>query len=245
LSTELLWLLFLVIDLSAGLVLFALFRKTGLYAMIIVSIIVCNIQVTKTIELFGLVATLGNVMYAGIFWATDVLSEVYGKREAKRAVWVGFVSLLLATASMQVALMFEPHSSDFVHSSLKTVFGLLPRVAGASLLAYLLSQHHDVWAFHFWKKRTKSRYLWLRNNLSTLMSQAVDSIVFSFGAFAGVFSIDVVLQIVLTTYLLKFIVAALDTPFIYLAVALSRRLQAPLSMEPEKGDRGSTTVAGG
>jgi queuosine precursor transporter len=225
LSTELLWFLFLILNLSAGLVLFALFKKTGLLAMIIVSIIACNIQVTKTIELFGLVATLGNVMYAGIFWATDVISEVYGKRDAKRAVWVGFASLLLATASMQVALLFEPHSSDFVDPALKTVFGLLPRIAGASLAAYLLSQFHDVWAFHFWRKRTGTRYLWLRNNLSTLVSQALDSIVFSFGAFLGVFSVDVVLQIVLTTYLLKFIVAALDTPFIYAAVALSRRWQ--------------------
>lgn len=222
-STELLWLLFLLFNLSAGLVLFVLFKKTGLFAMIIVSIIACNIQVTKTIELFGLVATLGNVMYAGIFWATDVISEVYGKSDAKRAVWIGFASLLLATASMQVALLFEPHGSDFVDPSLKTVFGLLPRVAGASLAAYLLSQLHDVWAFHFWRKKTNTRYLWLRNNLSTLVSQALDSIVFSFGAFLGVFSLDVVLQIVLTTYLLKFIVAALDTPFIYLAVALSRR----------------------
>jgi uncharacterized integral membrane protein (TIGR00697 family) len=228
-STELLWLLFLLFNLSAGLVLFALFKKTGLFAMIIVSIIACNIQVTKTIELFGLVATLGNVMYAGIFWATDVISEVYGRRDARRAVWIGFASLLLATASMQVALLFEPHVSDFVDPSLKTVFGLLPRVAGASLAAYLLSQLHDVWAFHFWRRKTKTRYLWLRNNLSTLVSQALDSIVFSFGAFLGVFSLEVVLQIVLTTYLLKFLVAALDTPFIYAAVALSRRWQLSAS----------------
>jgi uncharacterized integral membrane protein (TIGR00697 family) len=171
------------------------------------------------------VATLGNVMYAGIFWATDVISELYGKREAKRAVWIGFASLLLATASMQAALLFRPHASDFVDPSLKTVFSLLPRVAGASLVAYLLSQFHDVWAFHFWRKRTASRYLWLRNNLSTLVSQALDSIVFSFGAFVGVFSLDIVLQIALTTYILKFVVAALDTPFIYAAVALARRLR--------------------
>ena len=234
-STELLWFLFLLFNLLAGLLLFALFRKTGLFAMIIVSIVVCNIQVTKTIELFGLVATLGNVVYAGIFWATDVISEVYGKREAKRAVWVGFASLLLATASMQVALLFQPDASDFIDPSLRAVFGLLPRVAGASLAAYLLSQFHDVWAFHFWRNKTDSRYLWLRNNLSTLVSQALDSIVFSFGAFLGVFPLDIVLQIVLTTYLLKFIVAALDTPFIYAAVILARRLRVT-SVNPHPND---------
>jgi len=222
-SNELLWIIFLILDLLAGLILFIFFRKQGLYAMMVLSIVVCNIQVAKIVGLFGLVATLGNIMYAGIFWATDVISEVYGKREAKRAVWLGFLSLIIATASMQMALLFVPHSSDFIDPALRSVFTFLPRIAAASLVAYLCSQLHDVWAFHYWKNRTQSRHLWLRNNLSTLVSQAIDSIVFTLGAFLGVFPTEVLVQIVLTTYVLKFLVAVIDTPFIYAATFIERR----------------------
>ena len=222
-TNELLWVLFLLFVLTAGFTLFALFGKHGLLALIVLSIVICNIQVAKTITLFGMVATLGNVMYAGIFWATDVLAEVYGKREAKRAVWLGFVSLLIASASMQIALLFKPDISDFIDPSLHVVFSLMPRIAVASLVAYLTSQLHDVWAFHFWKRRTGGKHLWVRNNLSTLASQAIDSAVFTLGAFWGVFESHVLLQIALTTYLLKVLVAVVDTPFIYAAAAYARR----------------------
>ena len=80
-----------------ALVLFRRFGRTGLYALIVLDIIICNIQVVKVVELFGLVTTLGNILYASIFFATDVLGEVYGKRAAREGVWLGFTSLLGAT----------------------------------------------------------------------------------------------------------------------------------------------------
>ncbi|HEQ98056.1 MAG TPA: VUT family protein [candidate division Zixibacteria bacterium] len=214
---EILWFIFLIFDLSAVILMFKLWGKHGLYAMIASSVIICNIQVIAIVKMFGLVATLGNIVYASIFLSTDILSECYGKKEARRGVWIGFFCLFWAMIAMQFAIRFVPDASDFIMPHLKQVFSLLPRVSAASLAAYLISQHHDIWAFHLLKKKTEGRYLWLRNNLSTAVSQLIDSLVFTLGAFWGVYGYEVLIQIIVTTYLFKIIVAALDTPFIYLA----------------------------
>jgi uncharacterized integral membrane protein (TIGR00697 family) len=225
-SNEILWFAFIVVDLLLLLVVYRLWGKSGIYAFIAGSIIVCNIQVLITVELFGLVATLGNVIYAAIFLGTDILNELHGKREARRGVWIGFFMLLWASAAMQVDMLFLPDESDMNMPHLRAIFQLYPRVALASLLAYLLSQHHDVWSFARWRRRTGGRHLWLRNNLSTLVSQFIDSLVFTSVAFVGVFSFPVLKEIFLTTYLLKVIVAALDTPFVYLARIIRRGREA-------------------
>lgn len=213
---ELLWIIFLIVDFSMALLAIYFFGRKALFVIIAVDIIVCNIQVLKTIEIFGFVATLGNILYGSIFLATDLLGEAFGKKEAQRGVWLGFFALLFMTISMQFALLFKPHESDFIHQSLQNIFGLVPRVAFASLIAYLASQFHDVWAFHFWRKKTQGRHLWLRNNASTLISQAIDSSVFVMIAFYGVFEKNILLSILFTTYLIKVLVALLDTPIIYI-----------------------------
>jgi hypothetical protein len=218
------WFLFVFIDLSLAVLMYRLWGSKGLYTIIAASIIVSNIQVVKTIQLFGLVATLGNVLYGSIFFATDVLSEVYGKKSARRGVWLGFCAMVLMTIWMQLALRFVPDASDFAQGSLETLFGLMPRIAAGSLIAYLLSQHHDVFAFHYWKDKTKGKYLWLRNCASTTVSQAIDTVVFCGIAFIGVFPWSVWVQILLTTYFLKFLVMLVDTPFIYWAKSFSKKV---------------------
>jgi hypothetical protein len=226
-SNEVYWIILLLVNFFAILAAYRIWGRTGLYLWIPVAVITANIQVTKTVELFGITATLGNIVYASSFLVTDILSENYGKKEATKAVVMGFFTLILFTLMMNLALWFEPSPEDFAHPSLATVFGFLPRIAAASLLAYGISQFHDVWAFHFWKKKwPHPKHLWLRNNLSTMVSQLIDSLVFTLAAFYGVFSHRILLEIVLTTYLLKWIVAAADTPFVYLARTIHRSLSA-------------------
>ncbi|MCK9241031.1 queuosine precursor transporter [Desulfocurvus sp.] len=214
---EILWLGFALLDLSMVVVLHRFFGKAGLYGLIVFNLILCNVQVLKTVQLFGLTTTLGNVLYASVFLSTDMLGELYGKAEARRGVLLGFIVLVLATAYMQIALAFTPTPDDFAQPHLEAIFGVLPRIALASMAAYLVSQLHDVWAFHFWKSRTGDAMLWLRNNASTLVSQLLDSSIFCFIAFWGVFPWPVLLEILITTYLFKTIVALLDTPFLYVA----------------------------
>lgn len=215
-----------LVALGLTVLVFRVFGRDGLYALVVAAVIVANVQVTKTVVLFGLTATLGNVLYGSVFLATDVLSEVYGTREARRCVWLGFVAMVLTVLWMQIALWYVPGPDDFAHDALSTVFGLMPRVAAGSLVAYLVSQHHDISAFHFWRRKTQGRLLWLRNCASTMVSQAIDSVLFCFIALWGVYELHTWLEILATTYLLKFAVALLDTPFVYLAVRIGARRRA-------------------
>ena len=222
---ELLWLGFALMDLSFVLVIYRFFGKTGLLGLIVFNLILCNIQVLKTIELFGMTTTLGNILYASVFLSTDILSEFYGKKEAKKAVYLGFVVLVMAVVYMQLALMFQPTADDFAQPHLEAIFGFLPRIALGSMAAYIISQLNDVYVFHILKDKMGQRHLWLRNNASTLLSQFLDSSVFCLVALWGLFPVDVWVEILFTTYLFKVIVAVMDTPFLYLA----RRLHARVS----------------
>ncbi len=227
-NNELIWFAEILANFFLIILAYKLFGKWGLIMWIPVSVIVANIQVVQTVELFGFAATLGNVVYATSFLITDILSENYGKKEANKAVWIGFFSLISMTLLMNIALLYTPLAGDDfavqTQESTRTIFSLMPRIAFASLSAYLLSQHHDVWAFHFWKNRFPTdRQLWIRNNLSTMVSQLLDSAVFVLIAFYGVFETAILFEIFITTYLLKFIVAAADTPFVYLGKQIHKK----------------------
>jgi uncharacterized integral membrane protein (TIGR00697 family) len=227
-SNEILWFIFAIVNFGMIVFAYKLFGKTGLFAWIALGTILANIQVTKTIEFhaFGLVitATLGNIMYGTLFLVTDALGEKYGVKEAKRAVYIGFFSLLATVIIMQFAILFTPAADDFAHDSIRTIFEVMPRIALASLLAYIVSQLFDVYVFQAIKKAYPSdSLLWLRNNGSTAVSQLIDTLIFVPIAFMpfpflGIegYPMDIVLSIFLTTYFIKLIVAAIDTPFVYM-----------------------------
>ena len=208
--------------------------RIWLTAFVGMSAVLINLAVLKQMDLFGYAATGGNVLYAAIFFATDLLDEYWGPRAANQAVRIGFLGGLLYLASTQVILLYVPNATDFAHPAMQTLFGLVPRIVGGSLLAYLISQHLDVWLF--WRIRQATgagRLLWLRNNLSTWLSQAVDTVVFSLVAFAGVPDFPLG-EVIAVTYALKVLVAVLDTPFIYLSRRFlpdELRSGAPLTVE--------------
>lgn len=198
---------------------YRLFGAAGLYAYVCFATILANIQVCKSIELFGVATTAGAVLYASTFLCTDILSECHGRAAAKKAVWLGVFINLIWLAGTQLTLWFEPSAADTIQPSLQVVFGMVPRVCAASLISYIVSQRLDVFLYHLiWEKTGGgSSKLWLRNNGSTLVSQLADSVLFVAIAFAGTMSGQMLVQIMATTYLFKAIVALCDTPFAYLA----------------------------
>ncbi len=215
---EALWVLLLGVNFGTILLAYRIWGKLGLYLWVPVSIIIANIQVTKNVSLFGLEATLGNIVYASSFLVTDILNECFTKKDSRKVIGIGFFSLIVLSIMMQIALLFEPASSDLVQDSMVTIFSFMPRLTIASLIAYFISNHHDIFAYDYWKKKFPSiKMIWLRNNASTFVSQLIDSVIFTFIAFYGVYETSVLYQIVLSTYLLKGLVALLDTPFLYLA----------------------------
>ncbi len=224
-SNELIFIITVIIYLGSVLLLYKLFGKNGLFAFAIFGTILGNIAVCKCVDLFGLSTTAGNVLYASTFLVTDILSEKYGKKDAQRAVQYSFSIMLLWLLGTQLILQFTPNANDYINDSLKVVFGLVPRITIASLIGFICSQNIDVFLYHFiWKKTgdNKSK-LWLRNNGSTLISQAIDTVIFTFLAFWGTYPTNVFVSILITTYLFKALVAVIDTPFIYIARKINPR----------------------
>lgn len=216
-TNEVLWFLFALVNFILIAVAYKLFGKTGLFAWIAFSSILANIQVVKFITLFGLTATLGNIMYGTIFLATDTLSEKYGLKDAKKSVYIGFFTLISMVIIMQIALLFVETGDGAVQSALETIFVLMPRIALGSLTAYIISQLLDVHLFQKIKERFSSdRLLFVRNIGSTMTSQLVDTLIFVPIAFLGEVTSVMLFEIILTTYVIKLLVAVLDTPFIYL-----------------------------
>jgi len=195
---------------------YKLFGKTGLFIWIAFGTVLANIQVTKNIELFGFEATLGNIMYGTLFLVTDSIGEMFGYEESKKAVKIGFFTLISTVIIMQIALVFTPTVWDEGHAALNYTFGLIPRIALGSIIAYLISQFLDINLFIRIKNRfPDNKYLWLRNNGSTIISQLIDTLIFVPIAFLGVYDFSIVVSIFFTTYLFKVLVAFADTPFIY------------------------------
>lgn len=216
-SNELLWVIFALVNFTLFLLVYKFFGRLGIFVWIVLATILANIQVTKLIFLFGLEANLGNIMYGTIFLGTDVLNEIYGKKQAKKAVFIGFAVMIITVIIMTIAINFNPHPEDWAQGSLVTIFGFMPRILLASLTAFIVSQFIDVYAFDkIRQKLPENKFLWIRNNVSTIISQAIDTSIFVPIAFYGVVSNEILLGLMLSTYAIKVIVALLDTPFIYL-----------------------------
>lgn len=195
-----------------------LFGKEGLFAWIGVAVVVANVLVCKCVDLFGLSATLGNVLFGSVFLVTDILTENYGVTTAKKAVWVGVVAEVFALAMIQVGLFFTPNELDTMQSSMQTVFGLFPRTTIASISMFILSNQLDIFLFEKLRQKTNGKYLWLRNNLATSLSQCIENWLFYIIAFYGLYSMSDIAMMTLTCCLIEVVVAVLDTPFVYLAV---------------------------
>ena len=220
-SNEILWILYALVNFVLIVGIYKIFGKTGLFAWIAIGTILANIQVTKSINFefgdFVIAATLGNIMYGTLFLVTDALGEKYGVKQARKAVYIGFFSLLSMVIIMTMALWFTPSEYDIAHDSLVTIFSLVPRIALGSLTAYAVSQMLDVSLFEAIKKRFPAKkLLFVRNIGSTFVSQFIDTLIFVPIAFLGEFPNELVIEIFWTTYVIKLVVAILDTPFVYL-----------------------------
>ena len=147
LFNTLLFLVWGVLDLLLLLAVFRLFGRAGLIGLIAASVVLMNILVTKSVMIFGVGATGGNVLYAGIFLATDLISEYYGGKQARRAVAVGFIASVLALTASQVTLAFVPAPWDWADASLHALFTPVTRIILGSLVAYLIAQNLDTFLY--------------------------------------------------------------------------------------------------
>ena len=222
-NPEIIWVLMLLFCFLSILIFIRLFGYIGIFIYSALAIIAGNIQVLKTVDFFYSPepVALGTILFASTFLCTDILSEYYGKEKARTNILIGFCAFLFMTLLMVLTIGFKPSEGDWVQESLSNVFTPMTRFFIASMIAYLISQYFDVWFFSYLKKITSEKYLWLRNNLSTIVSSLVDNTVFSIFAWIllnpePVSIYNVIMIYIFGTYLLRILIALLDTPFIYI-----------------------------
>ena len=191
-----------------------------LSAIFIASLVTCNLIANKfvTVDLgFKVfIVSAGILPYPLTFLVTDLISELYGQKKANLVVFSGFVASMFVLLFLWLGGQFNAIPSSIVNDDIyNLVFQNAWRVIAASMIAYLFAQFIDVRIFHFWKRLTNGKHLWLRNNGSTIASQLVDTTLVVMILFVGVWESDQIISAIIDGWLFKMLMAAIDTPIIY------------------------------
>lgn len=222
-----------IVNFSLIAIAYKLFGRKGVIGFIVLSVIAANIQVNKSIifDVFGfeLEATLGNVMFGGVFLATDLLSEIYGRAISQKAVFISIFANISFIIVMYISTLFESldytaEYSEAIDLFFKIDFKSFLETGGAfkavlvGNIVYAVSQSLDVYVYQKLKDKFQGyKLLFIRNNGSTIVSQLVDSVLVSLGfAFVGIFPFSWVGGVIITTVAIKYFIAIIDTPFLYL-----------------------------
>lgn len=208
---------------AAALAGYKFFGKTGLYCLSAIATVLANIEVLILVDAFGVEQTLGNVLFAVTFLITDILSECEGKKAANKAVFIGMFTSVFFLLLSQSWMLYIPNENDWASPAINTIFSNTPRMLIASFAVYAVSQMFDVWLYHKWwaftekKCGDRRRFLWLRNNGSTLISQLINTLLFTFLAFFGTYDFGTLISIFFSSYIIYIFTSLLDTPVVYLA----------------------------
>ena len=201
-----------------------------LSGLFIAALVCCNLIFQKffTWSPFGIYTfeiSAGIIAYPITFLVTDIISEIYGRKKANSVVLSGLFASIFVLGIVMVANSVQATEWSPVNdATFSNVFGLTGVAVGASMLAYLLAQFIDIRVFHFWKKLTNGKHLWLRNNASTFSSQLVDTAtVLVLLCLAGGIAWDKFWVLLLNGFLFKVIMALIDTPILYLVINLIRK----------------------
>ena len=191
-----------------------------LSAIFIASLVTCNLIANKfvTVDLgFKVfIVSAGILPYPLTFLVTDLISELYGQKKANLVVFSGFAASMFVLLFLWLGGQFNAIPSSIVNDDIyNSVFQNAWRIIAASMIAYLFAQFIDVRIFHFWKRLTNGKHLWLRNNGSTIASQLVDTTLVIMILFVGVWESDQIISAIIDGWLFKMLMAAIDTPIIY------------------------------
>lgn len=199
-----------------------LFKSHGLTAWVAVASVVANIMTAKTSVILGMDSTLGTVLFASTFLATDILCERYGAQDARRAVFIGLASIITFTVASQLALLYAPSEYDYADGAMRTLFSLNLRISVSSAVMYFVANIADVALFEGIRKKTGEGKLWLRNNVSTILCNCLENFLFILFAFYGIYSLKECMVIAASTSVIEAVVAICDTPFLYIARSMKK-----------------------
>ena len=207
-----------------------------LTAIFIASLVTCNLIFQKfftwpSLGIPNFALSVGIIAYPVTFIVTDLISELYGKRRANQVVLAGFFASVFTVVLVYVAMAVPTADiSPLDNATFEKVFGLSGPAFFGSMLAYLTAQFIDIRIFHFWKRLTEGKYLWLRNNASTMCSQLVDtSVILVILCSAGVIPCESFYSLLWMGWMFKVFVALIDTPIIYFCLWLLKDKIQPTS----------------
>lgn len=190
----------------------------ALVATFLTALLIADVTAGKFFQVGGLSISVGIIPFPITFVLTDIVNEYYGREGARLMTAIGAAMLVFAFAMITVARVLPAaEDSPIPQASFVAVFGMSWRFFGASFAAFLLGQFADIQAFHFVKRITQSRLLWLRATGSTAISQVVDTVVVNVAALAGLAAAGTIVKIIAVSYLYKMVVAILLTPLLYAA----------------------------
>jgi len=197
-------------------------RKTNiLLALFITSLILANTLGSKITTILGVRVSVGIFFVPLLFLITDIISEVHGFKKAREFFWISVMSMLFTLIMMYVCIKLPANQTWNNQEAYQNIFSSSIRMTIASIIAFLISQYHDILSFEFLKNKTKGKFLWLRNNLSTIVSQFLDTSIFMFVAFYQMtpkFTTSFIFSLIIPYWLFKIAFALLDTPLCYLGV---------------------------
>lgn len=199
------------------------FGKAGAVAWVGIATVLANIITAKNADIFGLSTAIGTVMFASTFLATDILTEYHSKEDARLAVCIGLFADVVLIVSTQIALLYKPSEFDYADGAMRTLFSLNLRISLASMLMYFIANMADVALFAKMKQKSNGKRLWLRNNVATILCNCLENFGFIFLAFVGIYDMQTILTIAVSTSIIEALVAICDTPFLYIAGGICRR----------------------
>ncbi len=192
------------------------FKKEGLYVWICVATVASNVLVCKSVDFFGLTTNLGNILFISVFSASDIMNEKYGSGHSKKAAVLGVVSQIVFSLACSFSLLYVPSSVDLNHASMANLFSMNLRVSFSSVAMYIASSLFDIYLFCKIKQKYPN-FLWLRNNISTIISSCLQNYIFAFLAFFGTYDLATLLSIASVACVLEAVISLAGTPFVYLA----------------------------
>lgn len=216
-----------------------------LLALFVGSMIIVNTIGSKITTILGVRVSVGIMFMPILFLVTDIVSEVYGKQMARRFVKISTGMLIFMFVMIFLAIKLPPNPSYTMQTEFEMIFGGSLRMTFASIISFAISQYFDVAVFDFWKRITRGKFLWLRNNASTMTSQFIDTTIFMFIAFYGMtpqFTAPFLFTLIIPYWLFKIAFALIDTPLCYLGVRWLRGEPISLKKRQDQSSEESAAV---
>jgi len=198
-------------------------RFVVIVAIFVTCLITANITAVKLVNLFGLILPAAILIFPLSYIIGDILTEVYGYRQARRVIWLGFLCNVITVGAIWIGQILSPASFWDGQAAYERILGYAPRLLVASFLAYLVGEFANAFVLAKMKIATKGRWLWLRTIGSTLIGQGLDSLVFISLAFVGIMPFKALLSAIVAQWLVKSVYEAVATPITYAVVNLLKR----------------------